>query len=92
MSSLTTPLRFDVSRNADLSEFQTNLAPRSRIHFYRSTYALDISAEKAYHQQVPVAEIAMSGFEPVYMAVKYGPRRGKYIACRLMCRSEVALR
>jgi hypothetical protein len=34
-----------------------------------------ISAEKAYHEQLSVAEITMSVFEPAAMYVKCDPRR-----------------
>ena len=36
---------------------QTNLVPYPRIHFMLSSYAPVISAEKAYHEQLSVAEI-----------------------------------
>ena len=35
-----------------------------------------ISAEKAYHEQLSVAEITMSVFEPASMMVKCDPRHG----------------
>merc|ERR1712031_136743 len=48
-----------------------------------------ISAEKAYHEQLSVAEITMSVFEPASMFVKCDPRHGKYMACCLMYRGDV---
>merc|ERR1712072_1485958 len=51
-------------------EFQTNLVPYPRIHFMLTSYAPIISAEKAYHEQLSVAEITNSVFEPACMMVK----------------------
>jgi len=89
ISSLTASLRFDGALNVDITEFQTNLVPYPRIHFMLSSYAPIISAEKAYHEQLSVAEITMSVFEPAAMYVKCDPRHGKYMACCLMYRGDV---
>ncbi|CAE7947447.1 unnamed protein product, partial [Symbiodinium sp. KB8] len=70
ISSLTASLRFDGALNVDITEFQTNLVPYPRIHFMLTSYAPVISAEKAYHEQLSVAEITMSVFEPASMMVK----------------------
>jgi hypothetical protein len=68
---------------------QTNLVPYPRIHFMLSSYAPVISAEKAYHEQLSVAEITNSAFEPASMMAKCDPRHGKYMACCLMFRGDV---
>merc|ERR1712206_15604 len=72
ISSLTASLRFDGALNVDITEFQTNLVPYPRIHFMLSSYAPVISAEKAYHEQLSVAEITNSAFEPASMMAKCG--------------------
>jgi len=74
---LTASLRFDGALNVDITEFQTNLVPYPRIHFMLSSYAPVISAEKAYHEQLSVAEITNSAFEPAAMMAKCDPRHGK---------------
>merc|ERR1711881_93082 len=89
ISSLTASLRFDGALNVDITEFQTNLVPYPRIHFMLSSYAPIISAEKAYHEQLSVAEITMSVFEPASMFVKCDPRHVKYMACCMMYRGDV---
>ncbi|TYI11080.1 hypothetical protein ES332_A09G186500v1 [Gossypium tomentosum] len=89
ISSLTASLRFDGALNVDVNEFQTNLVPYPRIHFMLSSYAPVISAEKAYHEQLSVAEITSSAFEPASIMAKCDPRHGKYMACCLMYRGDV---
>merc|ERR1712226_1194289 len=89
ISSLTASLRFDGALNVDVTEFQTNLVPYPRIHFVICSYAPVISAEKAYHEQLSVAEITNSAFEPASMLCKVDPRHGKYMAVCLMYRGDV---
>ena len=43
-------------------KIQTNLVPYPRIHVMLSNYVPIISAEKAYHEQLSVAEITTSVF------------------------------
>ena len=74
VSSLTASLRFDGALNVDVTEFQTNLVPYPRIHFVLTSYAPVISAEKAYHEQLSVAEITNAAFEPASMLTKCDPR------------------
>ena len=90
ISSITASLRFDGALNVDITEFQTNLVPYPRIHFMLSSYAPVISSEKAFHEQLSVSEITNSAFEPNSMMAKCDPRKGKYMACCLMYRGDVA--
>ncbi|KAL8123693.1 hypothetical protein AgCh_011615 [Apium graveolens] len=89
ISSLTASLRFDGAINMDMTEFQTNLVPYPRIHFMLSSYAHVISVEKAYHEQLSVADITNTAFEPSSMMAKCDPRHGKYMDCYLMYRGDV---
>eukprot|EP00375_Theileria_parva_P001057 XP_763728.1 tubulin subunit alpha [Theileria parva strain Muguga] len=89
ISSLTASLRFDGALNVDVTEFQTNLVPYPRIHFMLSSYAPVISSFKAYHEQLTVAEITNSAFEPNNMMAKCDPRHGKYMASCILYRGDV---
>ncbi|PSN57426.1 Tubulin alpha-8 chain [Blattella germanica] len=89
VSSITASLRFEGALNVDLTEFQTNLVPYPRIHFPQTTYAPVISTEKAYHEQMSVAEITSACFEPLNQLVKCDIRNGKYMACCLLYRGDV---
>ncbi|KIY49390.1 tubulin alpha-1B chain [Fistulina hepatica ATCC 64428] len=90
VSSITASLRFEGSLNVDLNEFQTNLVPFPRIHFPLATYAPLISADKAQHEQNSVAEMTFSTFEQGNQMVKCDPKEGKYMACCLLYRGDVA--
>ncbi|KAH7105392.1 tubulin alpha [Auriculariales sp. MPI-PUGE-AT-0066] len=90
VSSITASLRFDGSLNVDLNEFQTNLVPFPRIHFPLATYSPLLSADKAHHEQNSVADMTFSCFEFGNQMVKCDPHDGKYMACCLLYRGDVA--
>ena len=50
--------------NVDVTEFQTKLVPYLLIHFALPSFAQINSAEKAYHEQLSIAEITNFDFEP----------------------------
>jgi len=89
ISGLTVSLRFEGALNVDLTEFQTNLVPFPRLKFAVACFAPVISAEKAYHEILSVAEITSACFEPANMLCKVDPRKGKYMACVMMYRGDV---
>jgi tubulin alpha len=89
ISSLTASLRFDGALNVDITEFQTNLVPYPRIHFMLCSYASLISKDKVNHEQMSVAELTNSVFEPTNMFAKCDPRHGKYMATCIMYRGDV---
>lgn len=81
VSSITASLRFDGALNVDLTEFQTNLVPYPRIHFPLATYAPVISAEKAYHEQLTVAEITNACFEPANQVNTWQKQSNQSLFC-----------
>ena len=54
-----------------------------------SSYSPIISIEKAYHEQLSVAEITNSAFDPASMMAKCDPRHVKYMACSMLYRGDV---
>lgn len=52
-------------------------------------YAYCLIAEKAYHEQLSVAEMTTACFDPSNQMVKCDPRQGKYMACCLLYRGDV---
>ena len=90
ISSLTASLRFEGSLNVDVNVFQTNLVPYPRIHFMLSSYAPIVSAEIAYHENLSVGELTTALFDPTSMMAKCDPRHGKYMACSLQYRGDIA--
>ncbi|CAO2595098.1 Tubulin alpha chain-like 3, partial [Lemmus lemmus] len=89
LSSVTASLRFEGPLNVDLIEFQTNLVPYPRVHFPIPSLAPIISADKAYYEQLSVADITAACFEFSNQLVKCDPRLGKYMACCLLYRGDV---
>ena len=81
ISSGTASLRFDGALNGDLIEFQTNLGQYPYVHFLLCAFAPVIRAETGYHEQLSVAEITNSVFEPANQMVKCDQRHGKFLAC-----------
>jgi tubulin alpha len=92
VSSVTASLRFEGSLNVDLSEFQTNLVPFPKMHFPLASYAPIISAEKANHERLSVAELTSAVFDPSNQMVKCSPKNGKYMGCCLLYRGDVNLK
>ncbi|KAJ8922459.1 hypothetical protein NQ315_004406 [Exocentrus adspersus] len=89
VSAVTASLRFEGAVNVDLAEFQTNLVPYPRIHFPLITYAPFMPAHKTIHEQLTVAQLTNSCFEPAQQMVKCDPRNGKYMSCCLLYRGDV---
>jgi tubulin alpha len=92
VSSMTAPLRFEGPSRVDLRALQTNLVPYGRIHFGMCTYSPMISADKASHEGLSVESITKAAVGHRHVMMKFNPRHGRYIACSVLYRGDVALR
>jgi len=90
VSSVTASLRFDGSLNVDLNEYQTNLVPYPRIHFPVTTYSPVLSNQKVNHEGMTVNRITADCFDPENQLVTCNLQNGKYMACCLLYRGDVA--
>lgn len=90
VSSMTASIRFEGALNVNISEMRTNLIPYPRHHFLLSSYAPFIPAEKAYQESISVSEITSSCFRPNSAMLKCDPLHGKYMACSMLYRGDVA--
>lgn len=86
VSAITASLRFEGIINVDLSEFQTNLVPYPRIHFPLITYAPFTPAHSVGKEEMSIASITNSCFQPGFQLVKCDPTQGKYMACCMLYR------
>lgn len=59
------------------------------IHFPLTSYAPILSANKASHDQITVAEITSAAFEAQNSMIKCDPKQGKYMACCMLYRGDV---
>lgn len=73
-----------------MNEFQTNLVPYPRIHFPLASYAPFIPISKAVHEQVTVSDITSELFKNENQMVKCDCANGKYMACCVLYRGDVA--
>uniref|UniRef100_A0A803KVR9 Tubulin/FtsZ 2-layer sandwich domain-containing protein n=1 Tax=Chenopodium quinoa TaxID=63459 RepID=A0A803KVR9_CHEQI len=90
--SLTPSLRVDDALNVAVTEFQKNLVPYPRIHFMLPSYTPVMSDDKAFHEQLLVAEINGSTFEPSAKMAKCDSHHERYMACCVVHQGDVVPR
>lgn len=90
VSSVTASVRFQGPLNVDFIDFQTNLVPFPRVHYPVLSYAPIVSKKSVEHEALSVADITKACFEPANQMVKCDLRNGKYVACCLLYRGDVA--
>lgn len=73
-----------------MNEFQTNLVPYPRIHFPLTSFAPLVSKEKSFYEHFSVSDITTACFDPTNQLVKCDLKKGKYMACCLLYRGDVA--
>lgn len=90
ISSVTASIRFQGPLNVDFVEFQTNLVPFPRVHYPVISYAPIIGAKNISHESLSVSDITKACFDPSNQMVKCDMKNGKYMACCLLYRGDVA--
>lgn len=92
VSSVTASLRFNGLQNVDVADAPTNLVPFPRIRFPLVAFGPVVGSHKAGHEQLSVADLTAACFEPSNQMLKVEPDNGKYFACCLLYRGDVATR
>eukprot|EP00965_Chrysotila_dentata_P232660 6199119-Pleurochrysis_carterae.AAC.1 len=81
---LVVSVRSDGVRGVDAANIQSNLAPCPRTRRVVPPYAPVYSAEEVYPEQLPVAELIESIYEPTSIRCKMDAHQGKNVAtCRI---------
>jgi tubulin alpha len=89
---LTTSLRFDGTLNVNITTFQTRLVPYPHIYFMLCSYTPVISVKKVFYEQLSVAKLTDTVFDPSSMMAKCDPSHDKYMSCCLMYCGDVVLK
>jgi tubulin alpha len=90
ISSITAPMRFEGPLKVNLADLSRNLVPTPRLCFALPSYAPFVSPERAFKEPLTVADITAGAFDPTSVIVRVDPRHGKYLACLMLYRGDVA--
>lgn len=90
-STVTLGLRTTESEFSTLQKIPVNLVPFPRLHFPLVSYAPVVGVGQCHDLCPSATTLAHSCFDPKTHLVKCDPSRGKYAACCLLYRGNVAL-
>merc|ERR1719477_73605 len=92
VSSITASLRFDGALNVDLTEFQTNLVPFPRLHFFMPGFAPLTARGSQQYRAVTVPELTQQMFDAKNMMAACDPRHGRYLTVAACFRGRMSMK
>lgn len=90
VSAFTASQRFAGQANVSFQELQTNLVPYPRIHYPLINYSPLVPITNAQFVDMSTAQVTSQCFQMSNQLVRCNPAHGKYMACVLLYRGNVA--
>lgn len=90
VASFTATQRFSGQSNVSFQELQTNLVPYPRIHYPLINYAPLVPITNSQFVNMSTAQLTSQCFQMSTQMVRCNPAHGKYMACVLLYRGDVA--
>lgn len=90
VSAFTATQRFSGQSTVSFQELQTNLVPYPRIHYPLINYSPLVPITNAQFVNMSTAQLTSQCFQMSNQMVRCNPSHGKYMACVLLYRGDVA--
>lgn len=90
VSALTSSFRFQGTLNSSLRDMSANLVPYPNAHFVVPAYSPFIGRDDAYREALSLSKLTDAVFMKDHQLASCDLGSGRYIACSLQYRGEVA--